>query len=173
MCPRSLRCCWVTPQQVSSILSSLLCSILLIFVILRLAYLCTDLSPLASLATTLTATSNSVLLSPIITDLTDSLLPRCHHAVDLLVFNPPYVETISEEVEAAQKDEERLIEKSWAGGADGMEVTNRLLEQVNDLLSPRGVFYLVTVKENKPEEIIERMKSQGLTGEVSPIIFRW
>jgi release factor glutamine methyltransferase len=83
------------------------------------------------------------------------------------VFNPPYVETISEEVGEAQGNTERLIEKSWAGGANGMEVTDRLLEEIPELLSPQGIFYLVAVKENKPEEIIERMKSKGLTGEVS------
>lgn len=83
------------------------------------------------------------------------------------MFNPPYVETISEEMGEAQGNKERLIEKSWAGGANGMEVTDRLLEQVPELLSPQGTFYLVAVKENKPEEIIERMKLKGLTGEVS------
>jgi len=34
------------------------------------------------------------------------------------------------------------------------------------LLSPRGVFYLVAVPENKPLQIIEDMKERGLTGEV-------
>ena len=36
-----------------------------------------------------------------------------------------------------------------------------------DLLSDRGMFYLVAVPENKPLEIIAQMKARGLDGEVS------
>lgn len=66
-----------------------------------------------------------------------------------------------------------------------MVVTNRVLEQVDvsllpvsllvaraddllqTLLSPGGAFYLVTIPQNKPFDIIEQMKARGLTGEVS------
>lgn len=34
------------------------------------------------------------------------------------------------------------------------------------LLSDKGVFYLVAVSQNKPYEIIERMKEEGLDGQV-------
>ena len=42
------------------------------------------------------------------------------------------------------------IEASWAGGVAGRQVIDRLLPLVPNLLSPRGVFYMVVIKENKP-----------------------
>ena len=53
--------------------------------------------------------------------------------MDLLLFNPPYVPTESYEVDDAQAG--RNIAGSWAGGADGMEVTNQVLEIVEVRLS--------------------------------------
>ena len=40
------------------------------------------------------------------------------------------------------------IEASWAGGARGREVMDRIFPVVSTLLSDKGVFYLVIVKEN-------------------------
>ncbi|KPV73919.1 uncharacterized protein RHOBADRAFT_16454 [Rhodotorula graminis WP1] len=128
-------------------------------------YLCTDLNPHAARCTALTGQSNSVPLDPVLTDLTSALHPRLEHAVDLLVFNPPYVET--DDAEAFDAQEDGVIERAWAGGIGGMRVTNRLLEQVETLLSPRGIFYLVAVPENKPLQIIEDMKARGLHGEIT------
>lgn len=42
------------------------------------------------------------------------------------------------------------IEAAWAGGKNGREVMDRLFPIVSDLLSTRGLFYLVTIKENNP-----------------------
>jgi len=59
------------------------------------------------------------------------------------------------------------ISSSWAGGIDGMEVTNAFLPKVMDLLSPNGRFYLVTVAPNKVSEIASRMNANyGLDCEV-------
>ena len=144
-------------------------------------YLCTDLNPLATRATELTGHANSTPLQPILTNLTSALLPRLERAVDVLVFNPPYVETEMDEMESAQ--ESGVIERAWAGGEGGMVVTNKVLEQAEAslmiicrqylahkflqmLLSPRGAFYLVTIPQNKPNEIISRMQAKGLEGEV-------
>ncbi|PKU45288.1 hemk methyltransferase family member 2 isoform x2 [Limosa lapponica baueri] len=56
------------------------------------------------------------------------------------------------------------IEASWAGGKKGREVMDRVFPLVPDLLSPGGLFYLVTIKENDPDEILETMKKSGLEG---------
>ncbi|XP_008062660.1 hemK methyltransferase family member 2 isoform X2 [Carlito syrichta] len=56
------------------------------------------------------------------------------------------------------------IEAAWAGGRSGREVMDRFLPLASDLLSPKGLFYLVTIKENNPEEILETMKTKGLPG---------
>ncbi|GAA5954956.1 hypothetical protein JCM10213_008046 [Rhodosporidiobolus nylandii] len=129
-------------------------------------YLCTDLNPPSTVATLKTGLANSVPLQPILTDLTAALLPRLERQVDVLIFNPPYVETYDEEAELAQ--EGGVIERAWAGGQGGMRVTNRVLEQVEEktLLSERGLFYLVAVPQNKPVEILKQMKERGLHGEI-------
>ncbi|KAM6382326.1 methyltransferase N6AMT1 isoform 2-T2 [Alca torda] len=56
------------------------------------------------------------------------------------------------------------IEASWAGGKKGREVMDRVFPLVPDLLSRGGLFYLVTIKENNPDEILETMKKWGLEG---------
>lgn len=56
------------------------------------------------------------------------------------------------------------IEAAWAGGRNGREVMDRFFPLASQLLSPRGLFYLVTIKENNPEEIFKIMKTRGLQG---------
>jgi release factor glutamine methyltransferase len=70
-----------------------------------------------------------VLIEPLVASLAHPLSSRLGHAVDILVFNPPYVPTSDEEVDAAQID--AGIAGSWAGGTDGMQVTDALLRQVD------------------------------------------
>uniref|UniRef100_A0A673BJ71 N-6 adenine-specific DNA methyltransferase 1 n=1 Tax=Sphaeramia orbicularis TaxID=375764 RepID=A0A673BJ71_9TELE len=57
------------------------------------------------------------------------------------------------------------IEAAWAGGKRGREVTDRFLPLVAQLLSKKGLFYLVTIAENNPEEIIRLLQECGLRGE--------
>nr|XP_017822656.3 methyltransferase N6AMT1 isoform X1 [Callithrix jacchus] len=108
-------------------------------------YMCTDVNPEAAACTLETARCNGVHIQPVITDLVKGLLPRLKEKVDLLVFNPPYVVTPSEEVGS------HGIEAAWAGGRHGREVMDRFFPLVSDLLSPRGLFYLVTIKQNNPD----------------------
>lgn len=122
-------------------------------------HICTDVNPAAASCTAETASRNKVSLQPVITDLVECLLPRLSGKVDVLLFNPPYVVTPSEEVGGSG------IEASWAGGRRGREVTDRFLPVVQQLLSSHGVFYLVAIAENQPEEIIELLGRRGLTGE--------
>ncbi|KAG9051569.1 hypothetical protein FS837_004079 [Tulasnella sp. UAMH 9824] len=103
--------------------------------------------------------------SAIVTSLDEGLERRTKGQVDVLVFNPPYVPTLEEEASVAQDG--RDIAGAWAGGMDGMAITDQLLKTVGGMLSPNGVFYLVAVKQNDPEGICARMRhNQGLEGEV-------
>ncbi|XP_070711668.1 methyltransferase N6AMT1 [Pempheris klunzingeri] len=122
-------------------------------------YVCTDVNPAAAQCTAETASCNNVPLEPIVTSLVESLLPRLSGKVDVLLFNPPYVVTPSEEVGG------RGIEAAWAGGKRGREVTDRFLPVVAQLLSSKGLFYLITITENDPEEIISLLVKCGLRGE--------
>jgi len=95
--------------------------------------------------------------------------------VDVLIFNPPYVPTedlpdleqhvfyndsdASEHSTIFERDS-HLLALSYAGGADGMEVTNRLLEQLPSTLSAgRGVAYILLCAQNKPEMVKQRIRS--------------
>nr|XP_046237876.1 methyltransferase N6AMT1 isoform X2 [Scatophagus argus] len=122
-------------------------------------YLCTDVNPAAAQCTAMTASCNSVSLQPIITSLVECLLSRLTGKVDVLLFNPPYVVTPSEEVGSTG------IEAAWAGGRRGREVTDRLLPVVAQLLSSEGLFYLITIAENDPEDIVCLLGQHGLKGE--------
>ncbi|CAG8510826.1 20926_t:CDS:2 [Racocetra persica] len=114
--------------------------------------LCTDINPYATEITVKTAIHNLIHLDAITTNLISGLLPRLYHNVDILCFNPPYVVTSSEDVKSSN-----FIERAWAGGIDGREVIDKMLPLVNDLLSSNGVFYLLVISDNKPDEICERM----------------
>eukprot|EP01034_Spumella_vulgaris_P035472 gene35472-43737_t len=85
---------------------------------------------------------------------------RLFGKIDILLFNPPYVPTPSEEIGGTS------IEASWAGGIDGREVIDRLLPQLSSILSPCGVCYMVVVRENKPKDIVRILNTTGLTGEI-------
>lgn len=103
----------------------------------------------------------------------EGLLPRLSGKVDVLLFNPPYVVTPSEEVRQLcirsplvnkKKSWVQLkkkiplqvgstgIEAAWAGGIRGREVTDRFLPAVAQLVSSNGLFYLITIAENDPGE---------------------
>ncbi|KAK5006471.1 N(5)-glutamine methyltransferase-like protein MTQ2 [Cryomyces antarcticus] len=111
-----------------------------------------------------------VFLDPIIADLAFTIRPN---TVDVLIFNPPYVptpglpnlskhdvynHTTSETVSAFDRDS-HLLSLSYAGGLDGMETTDRLLEQLPAILSrDLGVAYILLCAQNKPSEVIERVR---------------
>ncbi|GIZ38325.1 hypothetical protein CKM354_000174500 [Cercospora kikuchii] len=107
-------------------------------------------------------------------DLTTSLRPQ---SIDIVIFNPPYVPT--EELPAQWNDQSdykslsnmdrfdrdsHLLSLSYAGGADGMETTDRLLGQLTDVLSDRGIAYILLCKQNKPEEVATRVRGWSVAG---------
>lgn len=121
-------------------------------------YLTTDINPYACLATKHTTEHNKCSVQVVNTDLVSNI--NLHLCVDLLVFNPPYVVTSDSEVGGCG------IEASWAGGADGRIVTNRVLSEIPTLLSANGVFYLLLIKQNKPEEVGQYLEGLGMKEEL-------
>ncbi|CAN7998948.1 unnamed protein product [Ixodes hexagonus] len=124
-------------------------------------FLATDINPRAAEMTRRTGQSNGVNVEPVLMDLTGSFVGRLDGQVDLLIFNPPYVVTPSEEVRGSQ------LMRSWAGGKDGREVIDRFNPLVPKLLSPRGLYFLLVIKENNPDQICQHMAKVGLQGEVA------
>ncbi|GAM26300.1 hypothetical protein SAMD00019534_094750, partial [Acytostelium subglobosum LB1] len=114
----------------------------------------TDINPAATLVTTRTAQHNNIMLDVVNTSFLSGI-DRLRGKVDVLLFNPPYVPTPSEEIA------EGGIVASWAGGIDGREVIDQLLPQIKDILSPKGCLYMVLVEENKPQEVATILKKDG------------
>ncbi|XP_043204069.1 methyltransferase N6AMT1-like [Amphibalanus amphitrite] len=118
--------------------------------------LATDLSEAACRATWRTAHRNGVTVLPVRCDLTAALRPRLAGQLDVVLFNPPYVVTSTEEVCASGG-----LAASWAGGERGREVTDRLLPQLPELLAPDGLFYLVAIRENDVDDLGAVMAGLG------------
>lgn len=95
----------------------------------------------------------------------DLATPFRKGTVDVLIFNPPYVPTeslptppIDEESGEWERDS-HLLALSYAGGIDGMETTDRLLEELPHILSDRGVAYILLCAQNKPEAVVSSIKT--------------
>lgn len=109
----------------------------------------------------------------------DLLSPLGAGQIDVLIFNPPYVPTEELPVQDAQrltaKEEDDkvmstsarferdsyLLSLSYAGGKEGMEVTERLIAALPGALSARGCAYILLCAGNKPEEVKGRIKEFG------------
>ena len=128
----------------------------------------TDVNPHAVSVALRTAEASGLprgTVEPILCDLASPLLDKLSGKVDVLIFNPPYVPTPDDEVGSAG------IEASWAGGKDGRIVLDRTLPQIARLLSrPHGAAYVITVDDNLPEDIAEKMRLFGV--DVKPLVRR-
>lgn len=126
-------------------------------------YLAADISLWALEATKDTAEYNGcggAYLDPLRSDLASCLKAR---EVDLLVFNPPYVPTeCVPDRPGTEEDNGAWLDLALVGGEDGMVVTARLLEQLDIILSARGVAYILFCARNKPEEVAQSMRDKGI-----------
>lgn len=91
-------------------------------------YICSDINPHAVRAAMETGKRNRKTLSPVMTNVLDSLRSRCREKIDLLLFNPPYVPTTDEEEKQAQSL--ASIQGSWAGGAYGTKLIETILPEI-------------------------------------------
>jgi release factor glutamine methyltransferase len=124
------------------------------------------------------STVKSSLGSAIFSDtvIADLATPLRYNMVDVMIFNPPYVPTDelpnlanqehynSHNTPATKKFERdsHLLALSYAGGLDGMETTNRLIEQLPNILRHRsGVAYLLLCAQNKPTKVKENIRAWG------------
>ncbi|AGO13688.1 AaceriAGL186Cp [[Ashbya] aceris (nom. inval.)] len=129
-------------------------------------YFATDVSPWALAATTGTVRGNGCrgALSAVRTDLTAGLADG---QVDVLVFNPPYVpaEGVPRGPGAGERAE-RWLEVALEGGADGMEVTTRMLGVLGRVLASGGVAYILFCARNRPEDVAAEMRTAGWVAEL-------
>lgn len=112
----------------------------------------------------------SLISSTLTSDLASPIRP---HSIDILLFNPPYVPTPElprlpskedneedKEVSRSEKFEREsyFLSLTYAGGKDGMEITERLLADIPRVLSERGVAYVLLCAQNRPREVVERIQ---------------
>ncbi|KAF7593518.1 S-adenosylmethionine-dependent methyltransferase [Aspergillus hancockii] len=118
----------------------------------------------------------TVYLASVMADLGSAIRPG---SVDVLLFNPPYVPTedlprvpgMSEQDGGDEAGMSRsakferdsyFLSLTYAGGRDGMETTDRLLEEIPGLLVPgRGVAYVLLCAQNRPLEVKGRIEAWG------------
>lgn len=111
----------------------------------------------------------------------DFVSPLRPGIVDVLICNPPYVPTEAlpdrhrqnhpNGMETSAHTFERdshLLALSYAGGIDGMEMTDVLLSQLPAILHPtRGVAYVLLCAQNKPLAVRDRMRDMlGFSAEL-------
>jgi len=96
--------------------------------------------------------------------------PLRANVVDVLVFNPPYVPTpdlpsLAPVSPAASTFDEhsRLLALTYAGGNDGMQVTQRALDDLDRILAPAGVAYILLCRSNRPRDVVGRLAARGWT----------
>lgn len=119
-----------------------------------------DISPWALEATKGTANLNGCsekdsYLEVVQSDLTSSFRKK---QIDLLVFNPPYVPAEEvPEVPSTKEDTDQWLDLALLGGKDGMVITQKVIDQLDEVLSPNGVAYILFCARNKPEELIHKI----------------
>jgi len=126
----------------------------------------TDINIRACAVTKTTSDFNRAAVHTINMDLVSAFQPQ---SVDVLVFNPPYVVTPDDEITADTADEQEFndrIIKSWAGGTHGRLIMDRVFNQLDSILSPDGIAYILIIEDNKPKEIIEDLKTLGLEAKI-------
>ncbi|KAJ8931247.1 hypothetical protein NQ314_015866 [Rhamnusium bicolor] len=120
-------------------------------------YFSTDINYQACLATKNSASLNNVSVECSNMDL---LTGFNHNMFDIILFNPPYVVTDSEEISG------NGLNCAWAGGVNGREIIDKLLCNISELLTSKGVCYMVLLKENKPEEVVNVMSRFNFNSEI-------
>ncbi|AAS54305.1 AGL186Cp [Eremothecium gossypii ATCC 10895] len=129
-------------------------------------YLATDVSPWA-LATTAETVQSTGCRGALCAARTDLVTGLADGQVDVLVFNPPYVPAEGvPQGPAAGEREERWLEVALEGGADGMEVTTRMLGALGRVLASSGVAYILFCARNRPEEVAAGMRAAGWVAEL-------
>jgi len=107
----------------------------------------TDINMDACKATQRTSKQNKNDINVVNCDLIMPFMDKMKRKIDILIFNPPYVVTEMNEVGS------KSLPAAWAGGPRGRVVMDRLFPFIDSVLTDRGFFYLVCIKQNEIEQI--------------------
>lgn len=123
-----------------------------------------DINPHACTVTKRTVSANNATVEVVNMSLLNGFRGN---VVDLLIFNPPYVVTPDEELKLDADRNNPFnsnIIQSWAGGKDGRRIMDRVFKEMENILSPNGIAYILVIEENKPNEILNMMQIKGFSG---------
>lgn len=79
--------------------------------------------------------------------------------VDVVVFNPPYVETSNDEVGFDD------IRASYSGGGNGRRVIDQFIDELSDV----KIVFLLVIRKNDPKEVMERFRGKLYVPEIIKI----
>jgi release factor glutamine methyltransferase len=117
-----------------------------------------DINPHACQATRSTMKQNHIRGEVVRCNLLSGIHLALQKGIDIVVFNPPYVPTPINEILHSDDG----IERSWAGGERGRVIIDEFIQEIDDLLSARGVVYLVLLASNDIVEVSQLMENIGL-----------
>lgn len=125
----------------------------------------TDINPHAILQTHKTCPNSDIIQC----NLTDPIRPNL---IDVLIFNPPYVPSENVPTLPASSDSETWLDLALVGGNDGMQITNLVLNNLNEILSTTGEAYILFCARNNHQQVADDFKSKNHNFTVKQLIHR-
>lgn len=124
-------------------------------------FVATDISPFACKQVLATSAENNgtQYLEALRGERTAMIRPN---AIDLLVFNPPYVPD-DKPVDPYPEADGDWVDWALLGGEDGMQVTWKVLLDLKTIMSKTGIAYILFCASNRPEEVAAKMRQLGWT----------
>jgi release factor glutamine methyltransferase len=77
---------------------------------------------------------------------------------DLILFNAPYLPT--------ERENTSWLERSWAGGETGRDITDRFINEVSEHLSPNGQILLMQSSLSDIDQTAQRCVTMGLNPKI-------
>ncbi|CAH1390672.1 unnamed protein product [Nezara viridula] len=113
-----------------------------------------DINPSACLATVNTSKLNKTSVNAVQGDLINGMVLK--NLIDVLIINLIYLPSKSQILDDSTA-------KAWSGGMDGKAIIERLLPQLNDLMSEKSVGYLLAISNTSPRQIEKMLEGMGFT----------
>lgn len=124
-------------------------------------YSATDINSVAIETTIASGAANGVTSVEVVkTNLVDNLKNDLQHRVDLLVTNPPFEPSPSEDVG------KRGAICAWSGGPNGRTIIDLILAELPDLMSAHGIALMCCAKENDVDDIRSLMEGRGFYSKI-------
>lgn len=89
-----------------------------------------------------------------------NLFENIDEKFDLILLNPPYLPSDSDEPE-------HELKKAWDAGKDGRDIIDQFIDDVTDHLKLNGRIQLIQSSLNDPNKTLRRLEEKGLIGEIT------